>query len=47
MCQILPRCKNVTIDEAGHVPHEEKPEEVISLLNDFLAEVFGLRGKRL
>ena len=47
VCQILPRCKNVTIDEAGHVPHEEKPEEVISLLNDFLAEVFGLRGKRL
>jgi pimeloyl-ACP methyl ester carboxylesterase len=47
VCQILPRCKDVTIDEAGHVPHEEKPEEVISLLNDFLAEVFGLRGKRL
>jgi pimeloyl-ACP methyl ester carboxylesterase len=39
MCQILPRCKDVTIDEAGHVPHEEKPEEVISLLNDFLAKV--------
>ena len=47
MCQILPRCKDVTIDEAGHVPHEEKPEEVIPLLKDFLAEVFGLRSKRL
>lgn len=47
VCQILARCKNVTIDEAGHVPHEEKPEEVIPLLKDFLAEVFGLRSKRL
>ena len=47
VCQILRRCKDVTIDEAGHVPHEEKPEEVIALLKDFLAEVFGLRSKRL
>jgi pimeloyl-ACP methyl ester carboxylesterase len=47
VCQILRRCKDVTIDEAGHVPHEEKPEEVIPLLKDFLAEVLGLRSKRL
>jgi hypothetical protein len=47
VCQILPRCKDVTIDEAGHVPHEEKPEEVIRLLKDFLAEVLGLRSKRV
>ena len=47
VCQILPRCKDVTIDEACHVPHEEKPEELIPLLKDFLAEVLGLRSKRL
>ena len=45
VCQILPRCKDVTIDEAGHVPHEEKPEAVISLLKDFLPGVFGDRGQ--
>jgi pimeloyl-ACP methyl ester carboxylesterase len=45
VCQILPHCKDVTIDEAGHVPHEEKPEAVISLLKDFLPGVFGHRGQ--
>ena len=45
VCQILPRCKDVTIDEAGHVPHEEKPEAVISLFKDFLPGVFGDRGQ--
>jgi pimeloyl-ACP methyl ester carboxylesterase len=45
VCQILPRCKDVTIDEAGHVPHEEKPEAVISLLKDFLPGVFGDRAQ--
>jgi pimeloyl-ACP methyl ester carboxylesterase len=39
VCQILPRCKDITIDEAGHVPHEEKPEEVIWRLNEFLPKV--------
>ena len=41
VCQILPRCKNVTIGEAGHVPHEEKPQEVISLLKDFVSKIFS------
>jgi pimeloyl-ACP methyl ester carboxylesterase len=41
VCRILARCKNVTIDEAGHVPHEEKPQEVISLLKDFVSKVFS------
>ena len=39
VCQILPRCKDITIDEAGHVPHEEKPQETIALLKDFLLKV--------
>lgn len=46
VCQILPRCKDITIDEAGHVPHEEKPQETIALLKDFLLKVsrHGDRG---
>jgi pimeloyl-ACP methyl ester carboxylesterase len=39
VCRILPRCRAVTIEEAGHVPQEEKPEEVISLINEFLPKV--------
>ena len=45
VCQILPRCKDVTIDEAGHVPHEEKPEQVIPLLKDFLSQVSSHRER--
>jgi pimeloyl-ACP methyl ester carboxylesterase len=47
VCQILPRCRAVLIDEVGHVPHEEKPEKVLSLLNEFLPEVLGDRTPRL
>jgi pimeloyl-ACP methyl ester carboxylesterase len=47
VCQILPRCRDVTIDEAGHVPHEEKPEEVIPLLKDFLSQVSNHRDRGL
>jgi pimeloyl-ACP methyl ester carboxylesterase len=47
VCQILPRCRAVVVDEVGHVPHEEKPDKVLSLLNDFLPEVFGYRSRRL
>ena len=46
VCQILPICRAVIVDKVGHVPHEEKPEEVISLLKDFLSKVssHGDRG---
>ena len=47
VCQILPRCRAVVVDEVGHVPHEEKPDKVLYLLNDFLPEVFGYRSRRL
>ena len=47
VCRVLPRCKAVIVDEVGHVPHEEKPDKVLSLLNDFLAEVFGHRNQGL
>lgn len=39
VCRILPRCKTVIIDEVGHVPHEEKPDKIVSLLNDFFSNV--------
>jgi pimeloyl-ACP methyl ester carboxylesterase len=41
VCQILPRCRAVTIEQAGHVPQEEKPEEVIPLIKDFVAKFSG------
>lgn len=41
VCRILPRCKAVIIDEVGHVPHEEKPDEVIPLFNDFVSKLSG------
>jgi pimeloyl-ACP methyl ester carboxylesterase len=47
VCQIVSRCRAVVVDEVGHVPHEEKPEKVLSLLNEFLPEVLGDRTPRL
>ena len=47
VCRVLPRCNAVIVDEVGHVPHEEKPDKVLPLLNDFLAEVFGHRNQGL
>lgn len=47
MCQILRRCTAVMIDEVGHVPHEEKPDKIISLLKEFLAKVPTHRGRGL
>ena len=44
VCRTLRRCTAVIIDEVGHVPHEEKPEEIISLLKDFLLKVSSHRG---
>jgi pimeloyl-ACP methyl ester carboxylesterase len=41
VCQLLPRCRAVTIEQAGHVPQEEKPEEVIPLIKDFVAKFSG------
>jgi pimeloyl-ACP methyl ester carboxylesterase len=41
VCRILPRCRAVTIEDAGHVPQEEKPEEVISLIKEFITEISG------
>lgn len=38
-CQILPRCRAVIIDEAGHVPHEEKPDEVVPVLKGFISKL--------
>ncbi len=36
ICQLVPRCELVTIEGIGHIPQEESPEKVISLLRDFL-----------
>lgn len=34
--QALPNSQSVIIDRCGHIPHEEKPEEVITIISDFL-----------
>jgi pimeloyl-ACP methyl ester carboxylesterase len=34
--QALPNSKLIVIDKCGHIPHEEKPEEVIPALTEFL-----------
>lgn len=36
VCKVLPRCSTVIVDGVGHIPHEEKPENVIPLLKDFI-----------
>jgi pimeloyl-ACP methyl ester carboxylesterase len=36
VCQLVPRCELVTIQRTGHIPQEESPEKVVSLLRDFL-----------
>lgn len=39
VCEILPRCRTVIIDEVGHVPHEEKPDKIIALVREFMSDV--------
>jgi pimeloyl-ACP methyl ester carboxylesterase len=34
--RLLPNCALVTVERTGHVPQEERPEKVISLLREFL-----------
>ena len=36
--------RKVVIDDCGHVPQEEKPEVVLKLLRDFLAEPAAAGG---
>ena len=39
VCKALPQCRLVTVPNAGHVPQEETPVQVIPLLRDFLNQV--------
>jgi pimeloyl-ACP methyl ester carboxylesterase len=39
VCKALPQCRLVTIPDAGHVPQEETPAQIIPLLRDFLDQV--------
>jgi pimeloyl-ACP methyl ester carboxylesterase len=34
----IPNARLVVVDDAGHIPHEERPAAVASVLRDFLAE---------
>lgn len=36
VCRLLPRCAQIIVQGVGHIPHEEKPEEIIHLLREFL-----------
>jgi len=37
----LPRGEFVALEETGHLPMEERPEELLRLMKDFLARVSG------
>jgi pimeloyl-ACP methyl ester carboxylesterase len=41
VCKILPQCKLVVVPDAGHVPQEETPAQIIPLLREFLNQVSG------
>ena len=37
VCRVLPRCSLVVLEGVGHVPHEEAPQKIVSVLKDFMA----------
>jgi pimeloyl-ACP methyl ester carboxylesterase len=37
VCRVLPRCSLVVVEGVGHVPHEEAPQKIVSVLKDFMA----------
>ena len=39
VCEILPRCRLVVIPNAGHIPQEETPLQVIPVLREFLDQI--------
>ncbi|MEK6220688.1 MAG: hypothetical protein N2D54_00380 [Chloroflexota bacterium] len=39
MLAAIPRVEFYAIDEAGHIPFYEKPDEVLPLMTDFLKRV--------
>lgn len=36
MAEATPMCRNIVVEGAGHVVHDEKPEQVVDLVSDFL-----------
>lgn len=36
VCKLLSRCLLVTLEDVGHVPHEETPEKIVPILRDFM-----------
>ncbi len=39
VCRLLPRCRLVTVKDAGHIPQEERPDKVIPLFRDVLGSM--------
>jgi pimeloyl-ACP methyl ester carboxylesterase len=39
LCQLLPHCSLVTVSDAGHIPQEERPEEMVRLIRKFIDSV--------
>ena len=37
LCKLLPRCSLIMLGGVGHVPQEEKPEEMIHLIREFMS----------
>ena len=36
LCKLLPRCSLMIVEGVGHAPHEEKPEEMVHLIREFM-----------
>jgi pimeloyl-ACP methyl ester carboxylesterase len=39
LCQLLSRCTLVMVEGAGHLPHEERPEEMVHLIKKFISSL--------
>ena len=45
VCGVLPRCSLVVVEGVGHVPHEEAPQKIVSVLKDFMAGTLEKKTK--
>ncbi len=36
LCEVISNCSLIVINDCGHIPHEEKPQETFNTINEFL-----------
>lgn len=47
LSRAIPNCTFEVIKDCGHMPHEEKVDEFLSVVERFLQRVFGVRSEEL